>query len=101
MVDYKVNPPFILRYYAAKDKAGNWKLENAWSNELSKWGEHKTKWITFHYPPSFNFNADNADQANEFIESVISRLEIKDAKSFDFYVMSSEEELGRHHNMDY
>lgn len=101
MIDYKMNPPFILRYYAAKDKSGNWKLENAWSNELAKWKQRKTKWITFHYPPSFDFNPANAQKANTFIDSVIATLDIKDAKPFDFYVMSSEEELGRLHNMEY
>ncbi|MFD2514987.1 hypothetical protein ACFSRY_14005 [Pontibacter locisalis] len=101
MVDYKMNPPFILRYFAAKNKTGNWKLENTWSNELTKWRDYKTKWVTFHYPPTFDFSVVNADKASEFIESVVSKMELEDAKPFDFYVMSSEEELGRLHNMDY
>lgn len=101
MVEHKMNPPFILRYYAAKNKEGNWKLENSWSNELKKWRAHETKWITFHYPPSFNFSADSAAKASMFVESAIEKMKIKEAKPFDFYVMSSEEELGRLHNMDY
>ncbi|MCC9166950.1 hypothetical protein [Pontibacter harenae] len=101
MKNNKINPPFILRYYAAKDKTGNWKLENTWSNELQKWKQHKTKWVTFHYPPSFEFNPATAKKANVFIDSVIATLQIKNAKPFDFYVMSSEEELGRLFNMDY
>lgn len=101
MVDYKLNPPFILRYYAARNESGDWKLENAWSNELTKWGEYKTKWVRFYYPPSFDFSTSNAEKANEFIESVVSKFKLQHAKPFDFYVMSSEEELGRLHNMDY
>lgn len=101
MVDYKMNPPFILRYYAARDKAGTLKLENTWSNELTKWSVYQTKWVTFHYPQTFDFSEGNAEKASEFIESVVSRMELKEAKPFDFYVMSSEEELGRLHNMDY
>ncbi|NEM96917.1 hypothetical protein [Pontibacter burrus] len=101
MVDYKMNPPFLLRYYAARDKTGTWKLENTWSNELSRWGNYKTKWVTFYYPPTFNFSAANAEKASRFVEDVVARMELKEARPFDFYVMSSEEELGRLHNLDY
>ncbi|WP_162428340.1 hypothetical protein [Pontibacter pudoricolor] len=101
MKEHKMNPPFILRYYAAKDEAGNWKLENTWSNELKKWSQYKTKWITFHYPRSFDFDLTKAEKSNTFIDSVIATLDIPNAKPFDFYVMSSEEELGRLFNMDY
>ena len=101
MVDYKINPPFILRYYSARDKSGDWKLENTWSNELTKWGKYKTKWVTFHFPPTFDFSQSNAEKANKFIESVVIKMELNEAKPFDFYVMSSEEQLGRLHNMDY
>lgn len=101
MKDNKMNPYFILRYYAAKDNAGNWKLENVWSNELTKWDTYQTKWVTFHYPPTFDFSKEEADKASNFIASVVAKMELKEAKPFDFYVMSSEEELGRLHNMDY
>lgn len=101
MVDYKMNPPFILRYYAAKDKEGSWKLENSWTNELSHWKQYKTKWVMYHYPPSFELDTLGAEKASAFCDSVVSVLNLKDAQPFDFYLMSSEEELGRLFNMDY
>ncbi|SFF82272.1 hypothetical protein [Pontibacter chinhatensis] len=101
MVTNKMNPPFILRYYAAKDEAGDWKLENAWANELKKWKQQQTKWITFHFPPTFEFNQERAEKADAFVESFVRTLNIPDAKPFDFYVMNSEEELGRLFNLDY
>ena len=97
----KWNPPFILRYYAAKDAAGIWKLENAWANVLAQWQTHATPWIIFHYPANFNFSVAKAHQASMFCDSVATALKLTDAKPFDFYVMNSEEELGHLFNMDY
>lgn len=95
------NPPFILRYYAAKDATGEWKLENAWANVLAQWQTHATPWITFHYPATFRFSAAKARQASAFCDSMATALKLTDAKPFDFYVMNSEEELGQLFNMDY
>ncbi|WP_460500360.1 hypothetical protein [Hymenobacter agri] len=101
ITDSQWNPPFILRYYAARNDAGEWKLENTWSNVLTQWKTHATPWITFHYPPTFNFSAANALRASAFCDSVVTTLKLPDAKPFDFYVMDSEEELGRLFNIDY
>ena len=101
VIDTKWNPPFILRYYAAKNAAGEWKLENGWTNVTALWQTHNTPWITFRYPLTFNFNAVKANRASAFCDSVVTALKLMEAKPFDFYVMESEEELGRLFNMDY
>ncbi|MDQ2794466.1 MAG: hypothetical protein M3Y12_10740 [Bacteroidota bacterium] len=101
ITETKWNPPFILRYYAAKDGSGNWKLENTWANVLVSWKTHATPWITFHYPAAFNFSTARAGRASAFCDSVVAALKLTDAKPFDFYVMDSEEELGRLFNLDY
>jgi hypothetical protein len=95
------NPPFLLRYYAARDEAGKWKLENAWANILANWSVYRTPWITFHYPPSFAFTPAKADQASSFCDSVVTVLHLTATKPFDYYVMNSEEELGHLFNFDY
>jgi hypothetical protein len=95
------NPPFLLRYYAARDEAGKWKLENAWANILANWSVYRTPWITFHYPPSFAFTPAKADQASAFCDSVVTVLHLTATKPFDYYVMNSEEELGHLFNFDY
>jgi len=95
------NPPFLLRYYAAQDAAGQWKLENAWSNMLASWSVYRTPWITFHFPPTFAFTPVKADRASAFCDSVVTVLHLAAAKPFDCYVMSSEEELGHLFNVDY
>jgi hypothetical protein len=101
ITESKWNPPFILRYYAAKDASGDWKLENAWNNVLATWKTHATPWIIFHYPATFNFSTARASRASAFCDSVMAVLKLPEAKPFDFYVMDSEEELGRLFNMDY
>lgn len=95
------NPPFLLRYYAAQDAAGQWKLENAWSNILAGWSVYRTPWITFHFPPTFVFTPAKADRASAFCDSVVTVLHLAGAKPFDYYVMNSEEELGHLFNFDY
>lgn len=99
--DSQWNPPVILRYYAAQDAAGQWKLENAWANLLTRWPVFATPWVTFHYPPSFQFKAAEAAKASAFCDSVVAALHLTTAKPFDFYVMNSEEELGQLFNMEY
>jgi len=101
VTDSHWNPPFILRYYAARATDGQWKLENCWSNELTTWRTHSTPWITFHYPPTFKFDPARAQQASVFCDSLSTALHLADAKPFDYYVMNSEEELGRLFNFDY
>jgi hypothetical protein len=101
ITDSKWNPPFILRYYAAKNPTGEWKLENAWTNVLASWETHNTPWITFHYPATFPFNTAQAARASTFCDSVVTALHLTDARPFDYYVMESEEELGRLFNLDY
>lgn len=95
------NPPFILRYYAAPDAAGAWKLENCWPHETARWSNFPTAWVRFHYPPGFAFDTIQARQASAFCDSVVAALHLTQARPFDYYVMSSEEELGRLFNMDY
>jgi hypothetical protein len=95
------NPPFLLRYYAAQDAAGQWKLENAWSNILADWSVYHTPWITFHFPPTFAFTPAKANRASAFCDSVVTALHLTAAKPFDYYVMNSEEELGHLFNFDY
>ncbi len=101
ITDSHWNPPFILRYYAARDAAGQWKLENTWSNLLADWQQHQTPRITFHYPPAFPFDPAKAARASAFCDSLIRVLQLPQAKPFDFYVMRSEEELGQLFNLDY
>jgi hypothetical protein len=95
------NPPVMLRYYAAQDAAGQWKLENAWPNLLTNWRVFATPWVTFHYPPSFPLRPAVAAKASAFCDSVVAALHLTSAKPFDFYVMNSEEELGQLFNMEY
>ena len=95
------NPPAILRYYAAPDAAGHWKLENAWATETAQWQTFTTPWIRFHYPPTFAFEPAKAQRASRFCDSVVAAIHLPAAQPFDYYVMSSEEELGRLFNMDY
>lgn len=95
------NPPFLLRYYAAQDAAGQWKLENAWSNILAGWSVYRTPWIMFRFPPTFAFTPAKADRASAFCDSVVTALHLTNAKPFDYYVMNSEEELGHLFNFDY
>jgi hypothetical protein len=95
------NPPVILRYYAVRQGSGPWKLENSWLNILPQWQEYATPWIKFHYPPTFTFHPSQALRANAFCDSVVTALHLTAAQPFDFYVMNSEEELGRLFNMEY
>lgn len=95
------NPPFLLRYYAAQNAAGQWKLENAWSNMLAGWSVYRTPRITFHFPPTFAFTPAKAERASAFCDSVVTVLHLAGAKPFDYYVMNSEEELGHLFNFDY
>jgi hypothetical protein len=101
VTDSKWNPPFILRYYAARDATGQWRLENTWSNLLGQWKQHKTPWVTFHYPPTLPFDLAKGARASAFCDSLVTLLHLTDAKPFDFYVMNSEEELGQLFNLDY
>lgn len=101
VLDSRWNPPFILRYYAARNAAGQWKLENTWSNALVGWKEFNTPRIRFHFPASFRFNPAQARRANSFCDSVVALLHLPAARPFDYYVMDSEEELGRLFNLDY
>ncbi|RTQ45999.1 hypothetical protein EJV47_22840 [Hymenobacter gummosus] len=101
ITDSRWNPPHILRYYAARDAGGAWKLENSWGNELARWRTYQTRWISFHYPPTLAFSEAKARQASRFCDSLATTLKLPDAKPFDYYLMSSEEELGRLFNFDY
>jgi hypothetical protein len=95
------NPPVILRYYAVQEGSGRWKPENSWPNILPQWQEYATPWIRFHYPPTFTFHPGQAARASTFCDSVVAALHLTSAQPFDFYVMNSEEELGRLFNMEY
>ena len=99
--DSQWNPPVILRYYAAQDAAGQWKLENTWANQLAGWSVFSTRWVRFHYPPSFRLRPTQAAKASAFCDSVVTALHLRAARPFDFYVMNSEEELGQLFNMEY
>jgi hypothetical protein len=99
--DSNWNPPFLLRYYAARDAAGRWKLENCWANETARWQSFATPWVSFHYPPSQAFDPSEAQRASAFCDSVVTLLHLPAARPFDYYLMSSEEELGRLFNFDY
>jgi hypothetical protein len=99
--DSQWNPPVIMRYYVARDAAGQWKLENTWANLLTGWQVFTTPWVKFHYPPSFQFHTAEAFKASAFCDSVVTVLHLTSAKQFDFYVMNSEEELGQLFNMEY
>jgi hypothetical protein len=101
VTDSHWNPPFILRYYAAQDPGGRWQLENAWANELAKWQQFDTPWIRFHFPRTLAFSPARAQRASAFCDSVVARLGLAAARPFDYYVMDSEEELGRLFNFDY
>jgi hypothetical protein len=92
---------YLLRYYAARDVAGKWKLENAWGNILVDWSVCRTSWITFHYPPSFAFTPAKAARASAFCDSMVTVLHLTAAKAFDYYVMNSKEELSHLFNFDY
>lgn len=95
------NPPAILRYYAAREGNGAWKLENCWPNILPQWREYVTPWIKFHYPATFTLRPQQAARASAFCDSVVAALHLTTAQPFDYYVMNSEEELGHLFNMDY
>lgn len=95
------NPPFLLRYYAARDAAGAWKLENCWANDTARWQSLATPWIRFHYPPGLVVGPAQAHRASAFCDSVVALLHPPGARPFDYYLMSSEEELGRLFNFDY
>lgn len=95
------NPPFILRYYAAPGPGSQWRLENAWANELAKWQQFDTPWVRFHFPRTLAFSPARAARASAFCDSVVARLGLAGARPFDYYVMDSEEELGRLFNFNY
>ncbi|MGI4885326.1 MAG: hypothetical protein ACRYFR_10245 [Janthinobacterium lividum] len=95
------NPPFLLRYYAVRNAAGQWQLENAWSNELVGWQKLVTPWVRFHYPPTGALDLVKARQASTFCDSVVTLLHLTAAQPFDYYVVNSEEQLGRLFNADY
>ncbi|OGX91305.1 hypothetical protein BEN49_20270 [Hymenobacter coccineus] len=95
------NPPFQLRYYAVRNAAGQWQLENTWPNEVGTWNELVTPWIRFHYPPTAKPDAAKARRASAFCDSVVTLLHLAAARPFDYYVVNSEEQLGRLFNYDY
>ena len=101
VLDSHWNPPFLLRYYAARDATGTWKLENCWNTETASWQSFATPWVRFHYPPNLTFDPREARRASAFCDSVVALLHPPGAQPFDYYLMNSEEELGRLFNFDY
>lgn len=95
------NPPVILRYYAVQEGSGRWKLENNWPNILPQWQEYATPWIRLNYPPTFAFYPSQAARASAFCDLVVAARRLTSVQPFGFYVMNSEEELGRLFNVEY
>ncbi|MBE9469216.1 MAG: hypothetical protein IMY72_12960 [Bacteroidetes bacterium] len=90
----------IHKVSAIKENA-NWVLQNNIVKETSKWESYKIGVINYHYSPYYNFNEALANEANSFIDTIATNLNISKNINVDYYLAEDVDELGMLIGFDY
>ena len=97
---YRWNPPWITRVYAIVEN-GEWRLQNSIIQETKYWRQNNYKYINFISHPNHSFNPDLAEKSIRFCDSIVKEFNVKEVEPFDYYITTTEEEMGKLYNFDY
>ena len=79
----------------------NWVFENLIVDLSKNWSSTQLGFIKYIYPPTHNFNQQEAEKGKVFCNDIIKRFNPSFQNGFEYYVTSSKDEMGLLENFDY
>lgn len=98
---YAGSKVWCIQKLNAVKEGQSWVLENL-IVELSKgWSSKKSGFIDYRFPPTHEFDVQEAGRAGSFCDEIIRRFNPGYDGSFKYYITSSKDDMGLLENFDY
>lgn len=98
---YAGSKVWCIQKLNAVKEGQSWVLENL-EVEISKgWSSKKSGFIDYRFPPTHEFDVQEAGRAENFCDEIIRRFNPGYDGSFKYYITSSKDDMGLLENFDY
>lgn len=98
---YAGSKVWCIQKLNAVKEGQSWVLENL-EVEISKgWSSKKSGFIDYRFPPTHEFDVQEAGRAGSFCDEIIRRFNPGYDGSFKYYITSSKDDMGLLENFDY